>query len=378
MLMISLIGISCSSISTNIFAKRTPHESYAKKLEDSGLKDTPLGIQWFTSATSSLQQPHTVDLPYKHTGYFQTDRSRALGIRIKAIRGEKLTFRLNRKATDNFVVFADLYKEDQLENKPRHLLSVDTTETVFTLEVTETGNYILRLQPELYRTGEYSLAISSGPSILFPVAGKKSNIGSFWGAARDGGIRKHEGIDIFAKKRTPVVAASDGVITRVRNGGIGGKTVWLRSIDKNVSFYYAHLDEQLVSAGQFVKEGDTLGLVGNTGNARTTPPHLHFGIYTYGGAIDPLPFVKKLKEPSDVPEKTIAGKHLKLKKAISYETKKISANTLLIPLAVTSKGFIAELPDGKLILTSHASVQIIKAPKQVIKEEIPANTVKQS
>ncbi|MGY8915482.1 MAG: peptidoglycan DD-metalloendopeptidase family protein, partial [Flavobacteriales bacterium] len=58
--------------------------------------------------------------------------------------------------------------------------------------------------------------------------------------------------------------------------------------------YYAHLDSIIARDGQRVKRGDTLGLVGNTGNARTTPPHLHFGIYGRGtGAINPLSFLKQ-------------------------------------------------------------------------------------
>lgn len=129
---------------------------------------------------------------------------------------------------------------------------------------------------------------------IFPVAGKKANVGSFWGAKRDGGKRKHEGIDIFAKKGTPVLAISDGLITRVSNMPLGGKVVWMRSSVKNWSVYYAHLDEQWVVEGQYVRKGDALGTVGNTGNARTTPPHLHFGIYTNRGAMDPYPHVKNL------------------------------------------------------------------------------------
>src|SRR5690606_37952339 len=84
-----------------------------------------------------------------------------------------------------------------------------------------------------------------------------------------------------------------GRITSVKEGGLGGKTVWMRPEGRNISLYYAHLDSQSVSIGQRVAEGDTVGFVGNTGNARTTPPHLHFGIYSMGGAVDPLPYVKK-------------------------------------------------------------------------------------
>jgi hypothetical protein len=66
----------------------------------------------------------------------------------------------------------------------------------------------------------------------------------------------------------------------------------MRPSGKDYVLYYAHLDSQLAYEGQVVKVGDTLGLIGNTGNARTTPSHLHFGIYTSGGAINPLPFVE--------------------------------------------------------------------------------------
>ncbi len=128
--------------------------------------------------------------------------------------------------------------------------------------------------------------------LAFPVAGSKSKIGSFWGDQRDAGKRKHEGIDIFAKKGTDVVAICDGTITSVGNGGIGGKTIWLRATDHWWTAYYAHLNSQAVYEGQSVKKGDVIGTVGNTGNARHTAAHLHFGIYTYTGAVNPLPYVK--------------------------------------------------------------------------------------
>ncbi|MGB8190993.1 MAG: M23 family metallopeptidase [Chitinophagaceae bacterium] len=129
-------------------------------------------------------------------------------------------------------------------------------------------------------------------SLVFPVSGKKSNIGSFWGDVRDGGKRKHQGIDIFAKKGTPVVAITDGIIVAKGNTPRGGKTLWLQAAGHPWTVYYAHLDEHKVKRGQFVKKGEVIGTVGNTGNARYTPAHLHFGIYTWLGAINPLPYVK--------------------------------------------------------------------------------------
>ena len=128
--------------------------------------------------------------------------------------------------------------------------------------------------------------------LAFPVEGSTSKVGSFWGDGRDAGKRKHEGIDIFAKKGTKVVAVCSGTVSTA-NGGIGGKTVWLQSDDFAWSAYYAHLDSQYVFSGQTVKRGDVIGTVGNTGNAKFTPAHLHFGIYTYSGAIDPFPIVNE-------------------------------------------------------------------------------------
>jgi SH3-like domain-containing protein len=93
-------------------------------------------------------------------------------------------------------------------------------------------------------------------------------------------------VDIFAPRGTPVVAATDGEVRRADTTAIGGRVVWLRDAHRRQSLYYAHLETILAPTGTRVRVGDTLGLVGNTGNARTTPPHLHFGIYSRG-PIDP-------------------------------------------------------------------------------------------
>jgi murein DD-endopeptidase MepM/ murein hydrolase activator NlpD len=132
---------------------------------------------------------------------------------------------------------------------------------------------------------------SVSKSLAFPVAGS-SRIRDKWGASRGGGIRKHKGIDIHARKGTPVVAVCDGVIVEKALTPIGGKTLWLRSEDYGWKAYYAHLDKQLVREGQHVKKGQVIGTVGNTGNARTTPSHLHYGISSGDDWVNPLPYVK--------------------------------------------------------------------------------------
>jgi murein DD-endopeptidase MepM/ murein hydrolase activator NlpD len=164
----------------------------------------------------------------------------------------------------------------------------------YSYQVADDGQHLLRVQPELLAAGRYTLRLWRGPGLgLFPVKGRTDQaIGSFWGNERDGGARRHEGVDIFAPRGTPAVAATDGYITRTGESKLGGRVVWLADA-RGQHLYYAHLDKQLVQPGQHVHAGDTLGLVGNTGNARTTAPHLHFGIYRMGGAVDPWPFLHR-------------------------------------------------------------------------------------
>jgi hypothetical protein len=106
-------------------------------------------------------------------------------------------------------------------------------------------------------------------------------------------------VDIFAPRGTPALSAADGYVTSVDTTEIGGRVVWQREADGGHSIYYAHLDRPLVESGQRLQAGDTVGLVGNTGNARTTPPHLHFGAYRRG-PVDPWDLI--LPIPPRVPE----------------------------------------------------------------------------
>lgn len=116
-----------------------------------------------------------------------------------------------------------------------------------------------------------------------------------WGAARSNG-RQHEGIDIFAKRGTPVLSTTAGIVARVGSNSLGGKVVWV--LGPNLSrHYYAHLDDYAVQIqqGDWVEVGQVIGYVGNTGNAQTTPPHLHYGIYLNGqGAVNPYPYLVHL------------------------------------------------------------------------------------
>jgi murein DD-endopeptidase MepM/ murein hydrolase activator NlpD len=127
----------------------------------------------------------------------------------------------------------------------------------------------------------------------------KRQIADTWHAARGTG-RLHEGQDIFAPKGTPIMSATNGYIYRIGENNLGGQTVSVISAGGRV-YYYAHLDAYApgLEVGDRVTTRTVLGYVGTTGNAQGTPPHLHFGIYTMSGPINPLPLLTDRGAPSD-------------------------------------------------------------------------------
>ena len=125
-----------------------------------------------------------------------------------------------------------------------------------------------------------------------PVAGiEPPRIANTWGAAREAGARKHEGLDIFASRGTAVLCPVDGVVLGTGQDRLGGNVVRVLGPGHQVH-YFAHLDAfGAIRRGDWVHPGAILGYVGTTGNARGTPPHLHYGIYDAGGAINPYPLL---------------------------------------------------------------------------------------
>lgn len=131
---------------------------------------------------------------------------------------------------------------------------------------------------------------------IFPVAGHSiDEYTDTFGAARSGG-RSHKGIDIFAETGTPVVAAKGGVVVKAGDsGGLGGIRAWVRDED-GLYHYYAHMGSLSVREGQTVQAGQTLGGVGQSGNAASTPPHLHYSVNPSGhtseqGALNPYEYL---------------------------------------------------------------------------------------
>ena len=119
--------------------------------------------------------------------------------------------------------------------------------------------------------------------------------GDDWHAPRVGHL--HQGTDIFAKKGTPLYACVNGRIERAHPAeqGLGGITLWVYGDDGN-HYYYAHMVriKEGITDGTRVRSGEVLGWVGNTGNARSTPPHLHYEIHKGDGdAVNPMPILSR-------------------------------------------------------------------------------------
>lgn len=293
---ITFLCSACSQIQQLNPLKKssTAYTAYYESLQAAGLTNSGMGKAWYLAGEMALDDSIRVAPPYRETGYFRAEEPTAYGFSFYLKEGQACEIDL-RVQPDSMQVFLELFEKGLATDtaKWKWLAQIDAANNQLEFIADKTGFYQLRLQAELLATGAYELDIGLAPSISFPVQnGENHDIGGFWGDPRSG-RRKHKGVDIFAKKGTPVLATGPGTVSRVRTGGLGGKTVWVRDDKFGHQQYFAHLDEQLVSPGQSVERGDTLGTVGQTGNARNTPPHLHYGIYKHDGAVDPLPFIHK-------------------------------------------------------------------------------------
>jgi len=350
---------ACSSSKKTMTGRKAAREQYASRIADAGLQNTTVGRLWFAAAEKALVRPLTITLPYRETGYFAAEKPDAAGYIFPVKRGEQINVQVSIQPRGSFLLFTELWQSATEGSGPSLLAAADTTVLQLQYEVKKDGRLLVRVQPELLRGGEYTLSISSTPTLGFPVqANAAYKIISLWGDGRDKGSRKHEGIDISSKFRTPVVAAANGYVNSVRENSIGGKVVFIQADGKDYTLYYAHLDEQLVRQGQRVAKGEPVGLMGNTGNARNTVTHLHFGVYTATGAIDPLPFVNPDKAipaavtaPLELLQRHVhnpAAVPLRLTPAKTGMTlDKLPSNQVMQVLAATGDWYKVVLPDTR-------------------------------
>lgn len=130
----------------------------------------------------------------------------------------------------------------------------------------------------------------------FPVAGL-AYWNDDWHACRDGCTRFHEGLDIFAQSGTPLVSIADGFVSQKLVGDLSGTSIEITD-DQGVQYFYAHLSAwaEPIQLGDRVDVGQVIGYMGNTGNAITTPPHLHLEVQPGGIPVPPKPFVDRWLE----------------------------------------------------------------------------------
>jgi len=350
-----------SVLQPEFYRERTPHEAYLLDLHLGTGENEALELAWEKAALRAVNAPLNAASAYEEVGLLPLEVPQALGLRIHLPKGQRLRLDVAREGEDSLRLFVDIFKAppDTLRRAAR-LQSGEMSVGEWSFDAPQTGDYVLRLQPELLKCGRYRVTIRVGAPWLFPVAGAgERDIGGSFLDPRDGGRREHYGIDIFAPRGTPVLAAVDGrahMVDTTRNGGL---MVWQFASGRH-SAYYAHLDRLFVQRGQRIRRGDTIGLVGNTGNARTTPPHLHFGTFVRNhGPVDPVTLVLPIP-PKPPPvladleslgwEGRTLGRGIRLLRFPSPEgavARELSEGAYFLILAATAEWYRVVLPGGE-------------------------------
>jgi len=333
------------------FEPTASHAAYREGLEKMDLADTELGRRWISASERAFTEALDRELPFEEHLFFHPAEPDAMGYRFTAQRGRRIRIGIAVEEGEELRFFADLFRLGDEEGVPEEqVASYSHTENALIFEPRRDNRYMLRIQPELLRGGMFTVRITEEPVLAFPVEGRKmADIHSFFGDPRDGGRRRHEGVDIFAARGTRILAVTEGTVRRVGTRDLGGNIVLLWDEQRSLHYYYAHLDSQLVERGQRVRVGTPLGTVGNTGNAVTTPPHLHFGVYEPRfRAVDPWNF---LKPGSGQPEKARKPelREDRYVRASTDLSEDIPAGTVLRVLAAGSELLTVRLPSHSIM-----------------------------
>jgi peptidoglycan LD-endopeptidase LytH len=349
---LSLAG--CGGALRSVLPATSPHERYAEGLERAGLGASALAREWRRAAERAVADPIEVDLPYRESAYAPPDGATAAGYHVRARLGQRLVVRVESESLE---VFVDVFALG--DGAPRRLAS-GRAGVALDHEPRADGDFLVRVQPELLRSGRFLVTLEAQPTLVFPVAGNAS-VGGGFGDPRDGGRRDHHGIDVFARRGTPVIAATDGVVGGAEENALGGIVVWLRDRARGQSLYYAHLDERRVAGGQTVRAGDTLGTVGTSGNARGSSPHLHFGVYRHG-PVDPLPFVRRALEPPAITASgALLGRWVRVRDrtvtARGLEPARLMRDAVVRVDGAAGAAYRVSLPDGESALVRASALE---------------------
>jgi len=352
------------------------HEAYVHSLRAAGLAHTAVARDWILEAEKTLKNPVLVKPPFEEAFYVDPASAFAVAYNFSVLKGQRIEIDVSFDGQKRCRLFMDLFRVRSLSYKDWRLVaSANKNEKHLEFEPKQDAEYVLRLQPELLRGGRFTVTIRNMASLEFPVLGYDHRaIGSGFGAPRDGGRRLHHGVDIFTPRHTPVVAPTKAFVRRVSKSDIGGLNIWLYDQKRDLYLYFAHLQTQDVEESTYVEPGQRIGTVGNTGNARRTPPHLHFGIYVRGeGPVDPVNFIKKV---NSAPEEITAnldmlGQWARSKQSMislkrlaasrSKEIARLNPYSVMRIQAAAGRTYRVLLPDG---LSGYVSARNIESTAQ--------------
>jgi peptidoglycan LD-endopeptidase LytH len=291
-LLAMLLG-GCSAFRT---INRSPpgRDQYANSLIKDERITPDMMRTWLAAGEPLLHDSIFVPLPFRETGYFPLADAQARFYRFDVKAGQVLTLTAAIKTKGKPRIFIDLFS---LRDASWKILK-QTDSLKLTYEFDKPESCLVRIQPEMMSNIYYSVTLSTVPALIIPVMGATNkSIQSFYDDTRevDGKKRKHEGLDIFAPKGTFVISPTDGVVSRVTTNSLGGKVIFVNDPKRGYDYYFAHLDSQIVKPGVKVRQGDVLGTVGNTGNARYTPSHLHFGVFKTNISTDPIAYIRTME-----------------------------------------------------------------------------------
>ncbi len=287
---------------------------FREGVETLAVSERYVGKEWTAAAGRALENPTTAVLPFVEDLTFDATAPRAMAFEFQAVRGHGITIR------GDDAVLLELFHRPDGEAPGRQVYSVDDEELVAVAdrlpgqgalyyEPREHGRYLLLVQAKPLDDLDIRLSATTESLLEWPVEGTDpGDIWSVFGDSRDGGRRVHHGIDIFAPRGTGVFAGSKSLVRRVGVRDRGGNIVTLYDEARGIFLYYAHLDEHRTEGGLTVGPGDLIGTVGNTGNALTTPPHLHIGIYdeNWRRPLDPWYFFVPVRRVERLPEVAVA------------------------------------------------------------------------
>lgn len=283
---------------------------YREGVETVVVSEHHVGREWTAAATRALENPSTAVLPFIEDLSFDPVAPRAMAFEFRAVRGHGITVR-----ADDAVLLELFHRPDGLT--PGQQVSGTDDEDLVAVanrlpgqgplyyEPREHGSYVLRVQAKPLDSVDIRLSVTAEALLEWPVEGTDpADIWSVFGDSRDGGRRVHHGLDIFAPRGTSIFAGSRSLVRRVGVRDRGGNIVTLYDEARGIFLYYAHLDEHRTEGGRTVGPGELIGTVGNTGNALTTPPHLHIGIYdeSWRRPLDPWYFFVPVRQVGRLPE----------------------------------------------------------------------------